>query len=169
MDNSDFRSREPGQNPALPQHAEGRTHYVLKAEERILQLISSRAALPEILNEICNALDCQIGNIVSLISLPEDDESRAIEIAQSADLFGLHMFYSAAILAESGEEVGSLEMFCCVPRGPSHYDSQLIDRAVCLAAIAIERNLETSGRGTCLTFGKPTLQPVVRKSPASVN
>jgi hypothetical protein len=169
MNNSDFRSREPGQNPAPPHHAEGRTHYVLKAEERILQLISSRAAIPEILNEVCTALDCQIGNIVSLISLPEDDEATAIEIAQSADLFGLHMFYSTAILAESGEEIGSLEMFCCVPRDPSHYESQLIDRAVCLAAIAIERNAEASGRGNHDAIGNRALQPVVRKRPASMN
>ena len=37
-------------------------------DEQLLQSISSHASLPKVLNEICSALDFQIGNVVSLIT-----------------------------------------------------------------------------------------------------
>jgi hypothetical protein len=80
--------------------------------------------------------------MVSLISLPGDDPMSALDIAQNAALFGLHIFSSSRIVADSDERIGSLEMYCCVSRSPSHEECQLIERAVCLAAIAIECNGE---------------------------
>lgn len=112
--------------------------YLLTAEQQILQAISARAPLPGILNAICCALDCQIGNIVSLISLPSDDPINVGEIAMTAKLFGLHIFFSAGIVSEIGEELGWLEMFCCIRRKPFLDEHQLIERAVCLAGIAIK-------------------------------
>jgi hypothetical protein len=140
MHKSDFCSGEIWQSPEPPRQSEGRIEYLLKAEANILQSISTRAPLSKILNEISIALDCQIGNIVSLISLPADDPMSALDIAQNAALFGLHIFSSSRIVADSDERIGSLEMYCCVSRGPSPQECQLIERAVCLAAIAIERN-----------------------------
>ena len=121
-----------------PQHSEGRVRYLLEAEEQILRSIALRAPLPKILNEICTALDCQIGNMVSLISLPEDDLASATEIARNAALFGLHIFFSGSIFGQCGAELGSLEMYCCLARNPSPYELQLTGRAACLAAMAME-------------------------------
>lgn len=151
-----------------PRHSEGRIQYLLKAEEQILRSISARAPVPQILNGICCALDCQIGNMVSLISLPENDATSAAEIARNAALFGLYIFFSAGIVAESGEELGSLEMYCCVPRNPSLREFQLIERAACLAAIAIERDIEADHRANVGIQENPPVRGNGRKWPVSL-
>jgi len=141
MDENRSRPRERWPIPAPVEHSEGRIQYVLNAEEKILQSISARAPVPAILNEICCALDRQLVNMVSLVSLPEDESASVAEIARSAALFGLYIFFSVGIFAESGKELGSLEMYCCTPRNPSRGEVRLIERAACLAAIAIERDV----------------------------
>jgi hypothetical protein len=142
MDENRSRQGEEGLIPAPAGHSEGWIQYLLNAEEKILQSISGRVPLPEILNKICTTIDCQIGNMVSLISLPEDETASVAEIARSAELFGLHIFFSVGIFAGSGKELGSLEMYCCTPRNPSRDEIQLVERAACLAAIAIERDAQ---------------------------
>src|SRR5580658_5028299 len=122
MDENRVRQRERRLISVQPKYSEGQIQYVLGAEEQILRSIAARAPTPRILNEICTALDCQIGNIVSLISLPEDDVANATEVAQNAALFGLHVFYSAGIFGNCGEELGSLEIYCCTLRNPSHHE-----------------------------------------------
>jgi hypothetical protein len=140
MDEHRSRQRETRLIPIEAQHSEGRVHYLLEAEEQILRSIAVRAPVPQILNEISTALDCQIGNMVSLISLPKDEVASTAEIARNAALFGLHLFFSGSVLGECGKELGSLEMYCCTMRNPSCYELQVIERAVCLAAITIERD-----------------------------
>src|SRR5580658_5137162 len=127
MDEHRSRRRERRLIPMQPQHPEGRVHYLLEAEEQILRSIAVRAPVPQILNEICTALDCQIGNMVSLISLPQDDIASTAEVARNAALFGLHIFSSAGIFGDCGEELGSLEMYCCTARNPSSPELQLIE------------------------------------------
>src|SRR5579864_9395940 len=114
----EYRSRRRERRSiAEPQNdSEGQIQYLLNAEENILQSISARAPVPEVLNEICTALDRQIGNISSRISLPKDYMRSTAEIARNAALFGLHTFFSASIFAESGEELGSLDIYSCAPR-----------------------------------------------------
>lgn len=141
MDESHSRLGERWQGFVPLRDAEGRIEYLLKAEGRILQSISARAPVPEILNDICAALDCQIGNMVSLFCLPGDDAVDAFELARNASLFGLSIFVSVGIHAYSGEELGSLEMYTCDARNPALSELRLVDRAVCLAAIAIDRDL----------------------------
>jgi hypothetical protein len=141
MDENRSCPRERWLIPAAIANSEGRIQYVLNAEQKILQSISARAPVPAILNEICCALDCQIVNMVSLVSLPEDESASVGEVARSAALFGLYLFFSVGIFAESGKELGSLEMYCCTPRNASRGEIQLIERAACLAAIAIERDV----------------------------
>ena len=138
MDEQRFRQRVRRQIPWQPHHSEGKVQYLLETEEQILRSIAVRAPVPRILNEICTALDCQIGNMVSLISLPEDDVVDTAEIARNAALFGLYIFFSGPIFGASGGEIGSLEMYCCTARDPFFYELQWIERAGCLAAIAIE-------------------------------
>src|ERR1700721_2762219 len=124
--------------PWQPQHSKGKVQYLLESEEQILRSIAVRAPVPRILNEICTALDCQIGNMVSLISVPEYDVVGSAEIARNAALFGLYIFFSGRIFGASGGEIGTLEMYCCTLRDPFYHELQWIERAGCLAAIAIK-------------------------------
>jgi hypothetical protein len=143
--------------------------YLLSAEPQLLQSISARAPLPELLNGICSALDCQIGGVVSNISLPDDDASEIAAIAGDATFFGLYGFCSAGIVAENGELLGSLQMYCCFQRRPSAGESQLIERAKCLAAVAIQRHNDAGKQGNArVPENRPARETVVER-PASLS
>ena len=157
-------------NISVPsRYSADRIQYLLKAEEQILQSISARAPISKILNDICDALDCQIGNTVSLISVPGNNVMSAAEVSSSAALFGLHKFVSAVIGAEGVEELGSLEMYCCVLRNPSPGELQLIERAVCLAAVAIILFLDTGDGSNCRMHGVRSARGPVPETPTSMN
>jgi hypothetical protein len=144
MADNGFRSPDRSQEH-LPRRNSGyEIQYLLRAEEQLLQSISAREPLPEVLHKVCNALDSEIGNIISLISLPNDDATGLAAIAKSATLFGLYKFCSARVLAGDDELLGSLEIYCSVPRRPFLREVQLIERATCLAAIAIKRHNEAA-------------------------
>jgi hypothetical protein len=91
--------------------------------------------------------------MVSLISMPDDNAGSAAEVSRSAVLFGLHIFFSGVIGAESGEDLGSVEVCCCISRKTSPREFQLIERAVCLAAVAIKRHRETIDGSNCRIHG----------------
>ena len=136
MNKRDFGPRNPQTPLPRPPSSED-IQCFLAAEERILQSISVRAPLPQILNEICSALDFQIGNVVSVISLPGDGAVRLAAIAINAAQFGLHAFYSEGIVSGNGRTIASLAMYASQPRSPSAGELQLIQRAECLATLAI--------------------------------
>jgi hypothetical protein len=117
--------------------------YVLRAEEQLLHSISARIPLADILQQICDALNSEIGNIISLASLPNDDPDGLATIVKSAGIFGLHKFCSAAVVGANDEALGSIEMYCSAPRRPFLGEISLIERATCLAAIAIKRHNDT--------------------------
>ena len=169
MDESKFRSLAKWQISVPPGYSADSIQYLLKGEEQIFQSISARAPISKILDDICNALDCQIGNTVSLISVPGNNVMSAAEVSSSAALFGLHIFLSVAIGAESVEELGSLEMYCCVSRNPSPRELQLIERAVCLAAVAIKRYRETGDGSNCRMHGVRSALGYVPEPPTSMN
>jgi hypothetical protein len=169
MDESKFRSLSKWQISVPPRYSADTIQYLLKGEEQILQSISARAPISKILNDICDALDCQIGNTVSLISVPGNNVRSAAEVSSSAALFGLYIFVSRVIGAESVEELGSLEMYCCVLRNPSPGELQLIERAVCLAAVAIKRFLETGDGSNCRMHGVRSARGPVPETPTSMN
>jgi len=169
MNEYDFGSRDRAQKPQGHGNFDEKIQYLLGAEEQLLQSISARAPLPEVLNGICSALDRQIGNVVSLISLPTDDASELAEIAMNATLFGLHTFCSTGVVAENDELLGSLEMYCCVPRSPSASEVRLIERAKCLTAIAIKLNKEADDQGNCGMSGNRPAPGRVREWPVSTN
>jgi hypothetical protein len=148
---------------------DGKTQYLLRAEEELLQAISSHASLPKILNEICSALDFQIGNVVSLITLPGEDPTDLAAIAINAAHFGLHTFCSEGIAAENVELLGFLEMYCSVERDPTAEEVQLIERAKCLAAIAIKRHNEASDQDDGGGHGNQGARKRVLEWPASRN
>jgi hypothetical protein len=169
MNEYDFGSRDRLQKRELHHNFYDKIQYLLSAEEQLLQSIFTRAPLPEVLNGICSALDCRIGNVVSLISLPGDDASELAAIAMNAALFGLYTFCSEGVVAENDELLGSLEMYCSVPRSPSASEFQLIERAKCLAAIAIKLDKEAAHKGNCGMRGNRPVRGRVLEWPASMN
>jgi hypothetical protein len=112
----------------------------LAGERHILELISLGAPLPGILNKLCAAIDVRIGNVVSLISLPDDVENHVSSIAQSAIQAGLTVFSSTNILSRDRTLLGKLEIYCCDPRRPTQHESQVIERVIHLAAIALQHH-----------------------------
>jgi len=163
---SDRRDR-PEKRRSIPNSSDG--VFWLTAEEQIVQSISARAPLPDVLDRICSALDCQIGNVISLISPAGDGASDLATIAVNASLFGLHTFCSEGVLAKNDELLGSLRMYCCVPRSPSASEIQLIERAKCLAAIAITRANEADHQGSRGSRGSRLVQGSVPEWPVSTN
>ena len=144
MNEYDSGSGATAQKRNVHRGLDGKTQYLLRAEEQLLQSTSSHASLPKVLNEICSALDLQVGNMVSIITLPCDDPSERAAIAVNTRRFGLHTFCAEGVAAENDERLGFLEMYCSVPREPTPEEVQLIERAKCLAAIAIKRHNEAS-------------------------
>ncbi len=144
MNKQCLSERDASQSLTPGSHLDGRSGYLMREEEYILQSISIRAPLQDVLNGICSALDCQIGGVISFISLPWDDECELSEIVRNAVDFGLSTFCTQFILSEANVQLGSLEMYSCDRGSPSAREFQLIERAICLAAIAIQFECETN-------------------------
>ena len=125
---------------SLPQQSPGKQRADLQGEDSIRELISLGAPLPVVLNKLCSAIDLQIGNVVSVILLADDQEHDLQTIARSALHYGLHIFWSASITLSDENLLGSFEMYCCVSRAPTAYEVQLIQRVTYLAALAIRRH-----------------------------
>ncbi len=169
MNRAQHRTRKRSRDPKSVGNIDGKIQYLLSAEEHLLQAMSARAPLTGILNEICSALDCQVGNIVSLVSLSGNDASDLAVIARKAALFGLSLFSAESVVGENGEVLGTLDVYCCVPRGPSHDEFQLIQRASCLAAVAIELDDETNQERNLGLPGKRPTVATVLEWPLSLN
>jgi hypothetical protein len=87
---------------------------------------------------VCAALDVQVGNVVSLVLLPDDAEHTLHTFKQIAATFGLTPFSCTPILSTEEEFLGTLETYCCFPQEASPTESKLIEQAVRLAALAIQ-------------------------------
>lgn len=169
MDEYCPRSRDRSQILRLSRSSDDKIQYLLRAEEQLLQSISARAPLFEVLDRICSALNLQIGNVYSLISLRDDDATDHAAIARVAAHFGLYALCSAGVVAENDELLGSLEMYSCVPRSPSPSESQLIERAACLAAIAIKRDNEACNDHNFCILGNRPVRGYVFERPVCMN
>ena len=145
------------------------THTLLAAEGQLLELISEGAPLPQFLDKLCTALDVQLGNVVSLVLLPDDEEHTLHSIEQSATAFGLTPFSCTPILSTEAEFLGTLETYCCFPRKPSLTESELIEQAAHLAAVAIQQyNLDVRAESCSLDWNGATLGSP-REGPPSSN
>jgi hypothetical protein len=122
----------------LDQHFDGIGRNQLVGETQILELISLGAPLASILNKICTAIDFQLGNVISLVLLPDSDENHLCSVSRSARQVGLHLFSSTDIFSRDMVFLGTLEIYGCDPRRPAQSESQLIELAVHLAAIALQ-------------------------------
>jgi hypothetical protein len=169
MNEHDFSSGGRLQKRKANHRADEKVQYASSSEEHVLRSISSRVSLPKVLNEICSVLDCQIGNVVSLISLSGDEGGDPEAIGRNAALFGLYTFCSEGVFGESGVLLGFLEMYCSVARSPNASEFQLIERATCLAAIAIQRHNETSIQGKCGLRDATSNQEWLPEWPVSMN
>ena len=76
-----------------------------------------------------------------MISRGDGDGNDLGAIGDGAKRFGLHAFCFAGIFSERDELIGSLQMFSSFRRSPSVEESRLIERATCLAAIAINLDI----------------------------
>jgi len=95
-----------------PRHdSGGEIQYLLRAEEQLLHSMSARVPLADMLHKICDALNSEIGNMISLISLKNDDATGLAVIANSAELFGLHKFCSARVVG--GRVTNCLDLWRC--------------------------------------------------------
>jgi len=141
------RARQKRRAARMKRRAEGQNQFLQKAEEQILRSISARVETPVILGEICRALDFQIGGVVSYVSRPGDDPSELAAIVMKARLYGLSSFCSESVVGKNKRQLGTLEMYCGDPRRPSTGEHRLIERAKCLAALAIQRGRETRRPG----------------------
>jgi GAF domain-containing protein len=142
---------------------------ILVGEGHLLELISTGAPLAQILNEICTTLDLQVGNVVSLVLLPDDEEHAVHTIARIVVEFGLFVFCCAAIVSPDEELLGTFEVYSCLPRGPTLSECRLIERAVHLAALAIQRQLSQQDSGSFPLDWKDAMGRNVRNMPPFKN
>ena len=142
---------------------------LLRREEEILNSICAGEALPKLLSRICTALDCEIGNVVSLVSVLGDNALDFVAIAENAKQFGLYTFCSVGVIADNGEPLGILDMYSCKPKLPSPWEWKLIERAGYLAAIAIERENERAPGRNALASEIQLTRESFEKWPESSN
>ena len=116
----------------------GQKEPLLRGEEIILAMISMGTPLPRVLNKLCEAIDLQIGNIVSVILPSEGQDLHTI--TRNALQFGLHVFWSASIPLRDEDVLGSLHMYGCVSRSPTPLELKLIHRVTHLAGLAIKQH-----------------------------
>src|SRR5579863_10619205 len=83
-------------------------------------------------------LDVRIGNVVSIVSLPDAAENHFCTMTRSALQVGLEIFSSSAILSFENRFLGTLEIFGCDPRQPTPLEFHLIERVTYLASLALQ-------------------------------
>jgi hypothetical protein len=140
MDDHESRTTRAPRELWPYQHCDYDSRSQLVGEGHILELISLDAPLPGILNRLCAAIDVPIGNVVSLVVLPDGEENQLGPLNKSAMQVGLNVFSSTAILSRDKSLLGTFQIYCCDQRRPSRQEFQLIGRAVQLAALALQRN-----------------------------
>jgi hypothetical protein len=164
MKDHESRTKRATREFWVNRNCNGRGRSQLAGERHILELISLGAPIPGILNKLCAAIDCQIGNVVSLVLLPDGQENHFCSVTQSAARMGLHAFSFADILSRDKALLGTLEIYSCEPRRPTSDEYQLIERVVHLAAIALQRHddrddLERPSRETRIWMGGAPERP----------
>lgn len=166
MDESNFVVQSGSEDSKVRSNCEAKVQFSSSVEEQFLHSISTQAPLPKVLNEICIALDCHIGSVVSLISLPGDDPVEVAAMALNAARFGLYAFCSEEIAGENAEPLGYLEMYCSLRRKPSAGEHEFIERAKSLAAIAIRRHHEAGQKGN---YGNQPVRGLLLEWPVPMN
>ncbi|MGB7844766.1 MAG: hypothetical protein WBL63_04065 [Candidatus Acidiferrum sp.] len=142
---------------------------LLDGESYLLELISTGAPLGFVLDKIGTAFDLDVGNVVSVVLLADDEEHSKHLIAQGAALFGLSILCCAAVVSPSGELLGTFEAYSSSLRSPTQWESKLIERATQLAALAIEAHNHQQESGTLPFHSTDTMGKSSREGPPSTN
>jgi hypothetical protein len=161
MTENEYCSKSAPRQPSLHRQRPAKKEPLLRGEKAILELISLGAPLPGVLNKLCVAIDLQIGNVISIILSGEDHNLPAA--VQNALQFGLHVFWSASIPLRDEQVLGSFQMYCCISRGPSPLELQLIERVTHLAALAIRGHNDQENFQTCSTHWSHTRETPSRE------
>jgi hypothetical protein len=151
MDDHDARVKRAPKELWLSRNCADNKYEPLAQERQILEMIALDAPLPSTLNRLCSIVDVEIGDVVSVISLAEEESSRSFAKARSAMKVGLTLFSSTDVFSRSKTLLGTLEIYGCDSRLPTAHENELIKRVARLAAIALQRHkdaqeLERSGR-----------------------
>jgi hypothetical protein len=153
----------------FPRHCTDNKSSPFTEERRILELIALGEPLAGTLNQLCAMIDVQIGNVVSLVSLPDQDKSHARIIAQSAMQFGLHVFSSTTILSPDKSLLGTLQIYSCDQRRPTAHEAQLIERVIHLAAVALQRHRDEEDSDRSLGSWRSAIRRSPPERPPFVN
>jgi hypothetical protein len=113
-----------------------------EGERQILELISLGAPLPGILNRLCIVIDVQIGDVISLVSLADEEENHFCAVTQRAVEVGLDVFSSTGILSVEQTLLGTLDIYARDSRRPTQDEYELIERVSHVAAIALQRHAD---------------------------
>lgn len=131
--------RTPAEFHLHRQSGENRRYQVV-GERQVLELISLGAPLPDILNKLCTIIDVRIGDVISMVSLPDEAENHFCSLTHSALRVGLEIFSSSAILSPDQRFLGMVDIFGYDLRRPTMLEYHLIDRVTYLAALALQRH-----------------------------
>jgi hypothetical protein len=139
MDDHDPRTKRAPKELWLYRNFINNKYGPLAQERQILEMIVLGAPLPETLNRLCSIIDMEIGDVVSAVSLADEEGIHFCANAQSAMQVGLTLFSSTDILSRSRTLLGMLEIYGCDPRLPTAVEIQVIQRVARLVAIALQR------------------------------
>ena len=165
MDDQSRTKRPPGEF-RLRRESTDHRRCQLVGERQILVLISIGAPLPGILNKLCMILDIRIGNVVSIVSLPDADENHFCAMTRSASQVGLEVFVIQRDFLRRQEFSQVHPGNCrCYSRWPTPLERHLIERVTRLAARALERHEGPADRSQPVTPPDVPLEkpPFIRK------
>lgn len=153
----------------MHRQSSGSIHSLLVGEFQLLELISGGTPLPQILDSVCSAIDLKLGNVVSVVLLVDDAEHSLHTFEESASTYGLTLFSCTPIVSAEAKLLGTLETYCCSFRKPSPAESELIEHAAHLAAIAIQHfNFDVREESCSLDWNGVT-RGCPREGPPSTN
>ena len=102
----------------------------LSEQGRILEMIATRAPLPEVLDRLVRLAEAQLDGLHVAIVLPDSAASPPP---------GWHPCWSAPIVSHNDAVLGSVAVYGDPPRLPNAHDRHCIEAVARLAGIAIER------------------------------
>ncbi len=149
MDDHDPRAKRAPKEVWLFQNCIDGKYGPSAQERRILEMIVLGAPLPETLNRLCCIIDVEIGDVVSVVSLADEEGVHFCAKAQSAVQVGLTLFSSTDIVSRSRTLLGTLEIYGCDPRLPTALETQVIQRVARLAAVALQRHKDAEELERC--------------------
>jgi hypothetical protein len=165
----DARSKRPLAAFQIHRQCTDHRRCQLVGERQILELISLGAPFPGILNKLCMMIDVRIGNVVSVISLPESGENHDCSMTRSALQVGLEIFSSNAILSPDNSFLGTLEIYSCDPRQPTLLEYHLIAHVTHLASLALRHSDPNDDLEQRPTAKPRTRLPAPNEKPPFIN